>query len=796
MNFKKHLFILIITLLGSFPVQAQINVLFDQNIGPAMIQAIEGTQDGEILRLAFDQFQDKRLIQVLIQTLLDNPNIQLSIALDNDATKNNKFKASLEESRAHFTPSKKLNFVITKITESIRATPGMHNKFLISGDHTLITGSANGTMAAFGASHEQALIVTRDDNDVVGNRIIDSFSNYGQATAYGHNPHVLFSNRNGAINKLILDKINAAQSNQPILISLFSLTDENIIQALVKARQRKCIVRMLTNPGHVAQRLAESGIHVYVSNNNGTATLLTDESTCDMPSALGNKYIHQKIAIIGDEVLLGSGNWTTKAKDQYNNLVILHQSEAPNVYQACRERLFGIFGSMEEVASSNAIASILQEHRARAREVREENDTDRRFASQLQQEERESNRNLKIIEAEAIEKALRESRETANLPSCSVCFEPKERPTHQWACSHPNDFCCAECHKVLKKSHKKQSKKTSKATCPICREEMNRKQAEARKDGLQKKTLMQMTEEELYNLATKEREDLSKEKTGDSQPVDKKNKKPTLKEMKALNGIRGNSQPVHKNNEKPTLKQMQALNEIRKEYSIAEANNKVLGIINEVRGNLLNRVRSSDSALENPLVKKALKRFDVGELLSHKEAEILNMEMEKIKEEEKKNLFSDRVSNKIHELESIQSHLDEIRAKQIALDPTNDAKQFYEYESILAKVITQIIEKAPLVLDYHSNTETRSNLTNKALDQLDGCCWASILNLIYYKEDIFNFICDSTHKPGPIQKKLFQLKLDQYMHLHLDREDFQEVNDRLYAIQSQIDEYLKSHSLI
>lgn len=132
---------------------------------------------------------------------------------------------------------------------------------------------------------------------------------------------ILFSPDDSPVSKLIR-AINKAKVR--ILVAMYMLSDKNIADALIAARNRNVHVELIVDPLSMgkygkAQYLMQAGIPVYVmaSPSNGFSAPL----------------MHHKMGLIDDEVWSGSMNWTIAGNDRNQENVII--TNDPGIMQRC-----------------------------------------------------------------------------------------------------------------------------------------------------------------------------------------------------------------------------------------------------------------------------------------------------------------------------------------------------------------------------------------------------------------------------------------------------------------------------
>ena len=145
-------------------------------------------------------------------------------------------------------------------------------------------------------------------------------ANNSQVAQLTKTPEVYFSKQDAhfSTNKknlidAIIEKINTATSS--IHIAMFSLTNPNIVDALLRAKQRGVELHIIVDTRFSKQKaikqLAKHTPNIYV------ATL--KKKAC----------FHHKFAVIDEKSLItGSGNWSKSANEQNKDHILFIESES------------------------------------------------------------------------------------------------------------------------------------------------------------------------------------------------------------------------------------------------------------------------------------------------------------------------------------------------------------------------------------------------------------------------------------------------------------------------------------
>ena len=129
----------------------------------------------------------------------------------------------------------------------------------------------------------------------------------------------------GGISKQIIKEIN--NSKLSIDIAMYSFTKSDIAQALVNARKRGVIVRIIMDDGR--SKTGNSKFRYFLSNN--------------VNQKLVEPTMHNKFAVIDGKLLItGSYNWTNSAeKRNFENILFIRNS--PEVIKKYEEQFEGLW---------------------------------------------------------------------------------------------------------------------------------------------------------------------------------------------------------------------------------------------------------------------------------------------------------------------------------------------------------------------------------------------------------------------------------------------------------------------
>jgi phosphatidylserine/phosphatidylglycerophosphate/cardiolipin synthase-like enzyme len=136
------------------------------------------------------------------------------------------------------------------------------------------------------------------------------------ASAHAVEPQVYFS-RVDPVAKILTREIDAAQKSVHVLI--YSLTDDDVANALVRAAGRGVDVRVVMDRSQTAEK---HSLNEFLTKKLGAKRVI--ERT-----GKGRGIMHEKMAVYdGLTVTLGSYNWTDNARDSnWENLIILRDAQ-------------------------------------------------------------------------------------------------------------------------------------------------------------------------------------------------------------------------------------------------------------------------------------------------------------------------------------------------------------------------------------------------------------------------------------------------------------------------------------
>ena len=198
----------------------------------------------------------------------------------------------------------------------------MHNKIAIIDSSILITGSYNFTLTANSNNFENIVIVTDPQNiksyndyfEIMWEKAIDIKYNSKSLAIPSDIPETLFTIIN-TIRTNIIKLINYAQKS--IDIAVYAISDEQIYQEILKAKNQGIKIRIVTDrlqstQSDTVKKLYEAGIDVKISDG------------------FNKGMMHNKYAIFDNSfVITGSFNWSNNAENyNWENAIILDKSYA------------------------------------------------------------------------------------------------------------------------------------------------------------------------------------------------------------------------------------------------------------------------------------------------------------------------------------------------------------------------------------------------------------------------------------------------------------------------------------
>ena len=129
------------------------------------------------------------------------------------------------------------------------------------------------------------------------------FALLSAGTALATDPQLYFS-RSDQVAKVLIREIDAAQKSVHVLI--YSLTDDDVANALVRAAGRNVDVKVVMDLSQTAEK---SSLKDFLTTKLGAKRVI--ERT-----GKGRGIMHEKMAVYdGMTVTLGSYNWTDGARD-------------------------------------------------------------------------------------------------------------------------------------------------------------------------------------------------------------------------------------------------------------------------------------------------------------------------------------------------------------------------------------------------------------------------------------------------------------------------------------------------
>jgi len=143
-----------------------------------------------------------------------------------------------------------------------------------------------------------------------------------EITAYFTYPGITRVEDDNPERLVILPNIQALGKGDRLDIAMFSLTDDDIRDEIIKAHDRGVRVRIYLEKQNACGSGADTtgylavGIPVRVDNQSG--------------------YMHHKFAVMGAEIVItGSYNWTASADERnWENLLVIQSSEIAADYEA------------------------------------------------------------------------------------------------------------------------------------------------------------------------------------------------------------------------------------------------------------------------------------------------------------------------------------------------------------------------------------------------------------------------------------------------------------------------------
>ena len=447
---RKGFFLFFVFFMSIATTYASSEIFVNEAIGHEMLRFIEETPDRDFCYAAFSQITHSEILKAIVSNYR---RITFKIAIDEqhydnfaekiDGLKKQKTSSDNDKEKAE---KNRYNELIEEIKSNVIQVPTLHHKFFLNRNGVL-TGSANATNGAFGASYELSVRIKRDDP--TSSDIIDTYHAYysmqilrckTKLNLKKHKHLVSFSNNN----EMIIQKIDATRPQEPIRMGLFSCTSGQIINALVRAAKRHCDVIIITDRSKMSDetidRLAQAGARLCLLGHIKDEESLLVSGPIRLPVRYldTSKYIHSKIIILNDEFLISSGNATNEANQQFNDMICLNKEENLEAYNTCNQYILDLFETIGSIGN-DSLDTFLE--------------------------------NQQIKDDEKYAQAV-----LRRIPTmCNICDELKPKTSHQWMCPAPHNnsyFCCDSCaDKIIKEG----------GPCPFCRHEKTLEEIEAEK---------------------------------------------------------------------------------------------------------------------------------------------------------------------------------------------------------------------------------------------------------------------------------------------------------------------------
>lgn len=183
----------------------------------------------------------------------------------------------------------------------------MHRKIVIIDDAIVYLGSANMTPSS----------LQLHDNLSVGiyNPGLAQFLKAPHSTTYSFENGLLWLLPDPAAIQELVDRIDKAQTS--IFVAMFTLTQNDLLEALVRAKQRGVDVKLAIDR-YTARGASKKGVHKL------------SEAGVQLYQSAGLPLLHHKWAYIDQkELILGSTNWTEAAFRKNEDLLLFLTSLAP-----------------------------------------------------------------------------------------------------------------------------------------------------------------------------------------------------------------------------------------------------------------------------------------------------------------------------------------------------------------------------------------------------------------------------------------------------------------------------------
>ena len=218
-------------------------------------------------------------------------------------------------------------------TEAIKSDYTMHNKFIIFDDKNVMTGSANiskGDLSDY--NHNNIIFIDSPEIAGIYKKEFDQMysglfhnqktklTDYRTFENGSTSVSVYFSPKDKQLSKIIVPLIDNAQKT--ILIPTFLITDKNITQALINARQRGVNIKVIVD--------AANANSVYSKHNT-----LRNNGILVKTEIYAGK-LHSKTMIIDNKyTILGSMNFSASGENKNDeNTMIIRDEKIAELYSA------------------------------------------------------------------------------------------------------------------------------------------------------------------------------------------------------------------------------------------------------------------------------------------------------------------------------------------------------------------------------------------------------------------------------------------------------------------------------
>jgi phosphatidylserine/phosphatidylglycerophosphate/cardiolipin synthase-like enzyme len=217
----------------------------------------------------------------------------------------------------------------------------MHNKFIIVDGYCLITGSTNLTNNGLNYNSNNMIFIY--NNDLIENYILEFEEQFYDELFGKKNDGKKLNNKfdfnsgyiesyftpEDNLKQRIIDLINSSEKN--IYVMIFTFTDKEIADALIKAKNRGVEVKVIMENFQAGskwstwEQLKSENVEVIVDKNS--------------------KVFHHKVIIFDEKkVLTGSFNFTNSAQNKNDeNSIIIHSSEISEEYIKEFKRYWNIY---------------------------------------------------------------------------------------------------------------------------------------------------------------------------------------------------------------------------------------------------------------------------------------------------------------------------------------------------------------------------------------------------------------------------------------------------------------------